>query len=178
MPGHHPVSIKLGFKVSPFPPSHFIAECIFEVAHGRICRKHIWQNIKIISDAQCLFALTVKIVKHDYCIPLLLNKWDRVPKIISGQARTFMESYFQVLLYQSINQFGTSGQAISTQLSSFYEANFCFFLHYFVHFKSKHDLPNLQLSNNRQLWRDLAPCCKRCQLFAISRLIWPAGESS
>ena len=35
VPGHHPVSIKLRFKVSPFPPSHFIAECFFEVAHGR-----------------------------------------------------------------------------------------------------------------------------------------------
>ena len=32
-----------------------------------------------IAGACCLFALTVKIVKHVYCIPfLLLNKWDRV----------------------------------------------------------------------------------------------------
>ena len=76
VPGHHPVSIKLRFKVSPFPPSHFIAECTEEIAGCIFDKTSEYFQVKLVLSWRIMFKLS----------------------------------------YQSINQFGTSCQAILNEI--------------------------------------------------------------
>ena len=113
MPGHHLVPIKLGFKVSPFPPSHFIAECFFEDA-----------QLHTEEIAGCMFDETSK----------------------SFQVKLVLSLRIIFKFSQSINQFGTSWQTIFNAIKFILRGKLLFVCVHCVHFKSKHNLPNLQLS--------------------------------